>query len=176
LATQTRIYGSARNKGPAHRAVSPPSKRNGAKVGAGSNGSHNVASHGVAPSSSVAHASKGSNGRVAAPANGKPEPKIIFQKFFHSVGPRTYASQVKELANGNHLLVLTEGKRDEETGEVHKTRVFIYGEDFSAFFRLLNDTATFIRANPVPQEVRDRRAKFWARKTKESRSTRPSGE
>jgi hypothetical protein len=177
LATQTRPYGSARNKGPVHRVVSPAGKRNGAKVGAGSNGSHSTNSHAVAPSS-VAHSSRGANGRTtpAPTSNGKPESKILFQKFFHSVGPRTYASQVKELANGNHLLVLTEGKRDEETGEVRKTRVFVYGEDFSAFFRLLNDTATFIRANPVPQEVRDRRAKFWARKTKESRSTRPSSE
>jgi hypothetical protein len=116
----------------------------------------------------------GANGKAAGngqPAvNGKPEPKIIFQKFFHSVGPRTYASQVKELPNGNHLLVLTEGKRDEKTGEVRKSKVFVFGEDFSTFFRLLHDTATFIRANPLPEEVRERRAKFWARKSKEARS------
>jgi hypothetical protein len=173
LATQTRPYGSARNKGPVHRVVSPAAKRNGAKAGVGS---HGVAANGVA-SSSVANASRGSNGRIAPPAvNGKPEPKIIFQKFFHSVGPRTYAAQVKELPNGNHLLVLTEGKRDEETGEVRKTRVFVYGEDFSAFFRLLHETATFIRANPLSQEVRDRRARFWAKKSKEARSARTSGE
>jgi hypothetical protein len=108
------------------------------------------------------------NGKPAA--NGKPEPKIIFQKFFHSVGPRTYAAQVKELANKNHLLVLTEGKRDELTGEVRKTKVFVFGEDFSAFFRLLHETATFIRANPLPEEVRERRAKFWARKSRETKS------
>lgn len=173
MATQTRQYGSARNKGPVHRMVSPADKRNGAKVAAGSPG---MGSQGAVPSAGAA-ASRGSNGRSAAPlaANGKPEPKIIFQKFFHSVGPRTYASQVKELANGNHLLVLTEGKRDEKTGEVRKTRLFIYGEDFSAFFRLLHDTATFIRANPLSQEVRDRRAKFWERKAKEARSARTSG-
>jgi hypothetical protein len=108
------------------------------------------------------------NGQSAT--GGKPEPKIIFQKFFHSVGPRTYASQVKELANGNHMLVLTEGKRDEQTGEVRKSKVFVFGEDFSAFFRLLHETATFIRANPLPEEVRERRAKFWARKSKEAKS------
>jgi hypothetical protein len=51
------------------------------------------------------------NGFKGAPAN-KPEPKILFQKFFKSLGPRTYAAQVKELANGNQMLVLTEGKRD----------------------------------------------------------------
>ena len=53
----------------------------------------------------------------------KPEPKILFQKFFKSIGPRTYAAQVKEAGNGNHFLVLTEGRRDEKTGEVRKTRL-----------------------------------------------------
>ncbi len=112
-----------------------------------------------------------------APANGKPEPKILFQKFFKSVGPRTYAAQVKELSNGNHLLVLTEGKRDEQTGEVRKTRLFIYGEDFSAFFRLLHETATFIRANPLSEEIRKHREKFWARKAREARNgSKPSAQ
>jgi hypothetical protein len=98
--------------------------------------------------------------------NGKPEPKVLFQKFFKSIGPRTYATQIKELSNGNHLLVITEGKRDEETGEVRKTRVFVYGEDFTAFFRLLHETATFIRANPLSEEVRRKRDRFWAKKAK----------
>src|SRR5438093_13654464 len=83
----------------------------------------------------------------------KPEPKILFQKFFKSVGPRTYASQVKEAGNGNHFLVLTEGKRDEATNEVRKTRLFIFSEDFNDFFRMLHETAQFIKANPVPEEV-----------------------
>src|SRR5689334_22548662 len=59
-------------------------------------------------------ANAGTKGTAAATA--KQEPKILFQKFFKSVGPRTYASQIKEAGNGNHFLVLTEGKRDEETG------------------------------------------------------------
>jgi hypothetical protein len=100
----------------------------------------------------------------------KPEPKILLQKFFKSVGPRTYAAQVKELLNGNHLLVLTEGKRDAETGELRKTRLFVYGEDFTSFFRLLHETAAFMRANPVPAEVRERREKFWARKGRNGRN------
>ena len=105
-----------------------------------------------------------------APADAKPEPKIIFQKYFKSVGTRTYASQVKELPNGNHLLVLTEGKRDQETGELRKSRVFIYGEDFTSFFRLLHETAAFIRANPLPEEVRKRRERFWAKKAREAQN------
>ena len=112
---------------------------------------------------------------VPAAGNGKPkqEPIILFQKFFKSVGPRTYAAQVKELANGNHLLVLTEGKRDEQTGEVRKTRLFLYGEDFTEFFKMLHETAAFLRANPVPDSVRQRREKFWSRKTQPS-SAQPS--
>jgi hypothetical protein len=114
--------------------------------------------------------------RVAGkPANGanhsdgeKAEPKILFQKYFHSVGPRTYAAQVKELSNGNHLLVLTEGKRDKATGEVRKIRLFIYGEDFVSFFRLLHETAGYIRGNPLPEEIRRKRAKFWAKREDKS--------
>ena len=33
--------------------------------------------------------------------------------------------------------MLTEGKRDSETGEVRKTRLLVFGEDFTAFFKLL---------------------------------------
>jgi hypothetical protein len=94
----------------------------------------------------------------------KPEAKILFQKFFKSIGPRTYAAQIKEAHNGNHFLVLTEGKRDEATNEVRKTRIFIFSEDFREFFRMLQETAVFIKANPVPEEVRKRRERHWAKK------------
>jgi hypothetical protein len=103
----------------------------------------------------------------------KPEPKIIFQKFFKSVGPRTYAAQVKELSNGNQLLVLTEGKRDEATNEIRKTRVFVYAEDFKEYFRMLHETADFLRANPLPEEVRKRREKFWSRQAAEDKKQTP---
>src|SRR5687768_11158242 len=73
----------------------------------------------------------------------KPEPKILFQKFFKSVGPRTYAAQLKEAGNGNHFLVLTEGKRDEKTNEVKKTKLFVFSEDFADFFALVQETAKF---------------------------------
>ena len=120
----------------------------------------------VEPKNAPASAAPAANRAVGATrSNGeKSEPKILFQKYFHSVGPRTYAAQVKELANGNHLLVLTEGKRDKETGEARKIRLFIYGEDFTAFFRLLHETAGFIRANPLSDEIRKKRARFWAKK------------
>ena len=94
----------------------------------------------------------------------KPEHEILFQTYFKSVGPRTYAAQVKKASNDNHYLVLTEGKRDEKTGEVRKARLFVYSEDFVAFFRMLQDTAQFIRANPVPDEVKKRRDRFWTKK------------
>jgi hypothetical protein len=94
----------------------------------------------------------------------KPEAQIIFQKFFKSVGPRTYAAQMKRAGNGNHFLVLTEGRRDDKTGEVRKTRLIVFSEDFVEFFHMLHETAQFIKANPVPDNVRQRRASFWAKK------------
>jgi hypothetical protein len=99
---------------------------------------------------------------TAAGQKAKPEPKIIHQTFFKSVGPRTYAAQVKELANGNHMLVLTEGKRDEASAEVRKTRVFVFSEDFPAFFQMVKESAEFIKSHPVPANVQERRRKFWA--------------
>jgi hypothetical protein len=94
-------------------------------------------------------------------AKAKPEPKIIHQTFFKSIGPRTYASQVKELANGNHMLLLTEGRRDEQTGEVRKTRLAVFAEDFSVFFNMLKETSRFIDTHPLPDDVRRRRERFW---------------
>ncbi len=93
----------------------------------------------------------------------KPEPKILFQSYFKSVGPRTYAAQLKEAGNGNHFLVLTEGKRDEAGGDVKKTRLFVFSEDFSAFFKLMKETAQFIKANPVSEKVKRKRERFWAK-------------
>jgi hypothetical protein len=98
----------------------------------------------------------------------KPEPKILFQQFFKSVGPRTYAAQVKQAANGNHFLVLTEGKRDEKTNEVRKSRLFIYSEDFVAFFHLMKSSAEWIKANPVDEKVKAKRDKVWAKKAAEA--------
>jgi hypothetical protein len=104
-------------------------------------------------------------GSSASPGGqAKPEAEILFQKYFKSVGPRTYAAQLKRAGNGNHFLVLTEGKRDDKTGEVRKTRLFLFGEDFVEFFRMLHDTAQFIRGNPVPEDVRKKRERFWAKK------------
>jgi Protein of unknown function (DUF3276) len=96
------------------------------------------------------------------------KPKIIHQTFFKSVGPRTYAAQVKELSNGNHLLALTEGRRDETTGELRKLSLFVFAEDFPAFFKMVKESSDFIAAHPLPDEVRKRRAQFWAKKEAEA--------
>ena len=98
----------------------------------------------------------------------KPEPVIRFQRFFKSMGPRTYAAQIKEAANGNPFLVLTEGKRDPKTDEVRKTRLFIFSEDFPAFFRMLHETAQYLKANPVPEEIKKRRQRYWEKQAKEA--------
>jgi hypothetical protein len=158
LATPARSTGSMRGKHPARSSSVPTNgKRNGAKP---SNRAPAVARGHAVPS----------NGRPAVKVDAKPEAKILFQKFFHSVGPRTYAAQVKELGNGNHLLVLTEGKRDAETGEVRKTRLLVFGEDFTAFFKLLAETAGFIRANPLSEEIREKRRRIWAKRNKDARA------
>jgi hypothetical protein len=104
------------------------------------------------------------------PQADRPEPEILFQKYFKSVGPRTYAAQLKKAGNGNHLLVLTEGKRDDKTSELRKIRLFIYSEDFVAFFKMLHETAQFIREHPVPPEVRARRERFWAKHNRQART------
>ena len=134
------------------------------------------------PSASrTATSAAGEKPRNGAPANGRQipaasgsakaakdgEPKILFQKYFKSVGPRTYAAQLKEAGNGNHFLVLTEGKRDPETNEVKKLKLFVYSEDFPAYFRMLHETAQFIKAHPVPQEIKMRRMRYWAKKEAE---------
>lgn len=95
------------------------------------------------------------------------EHDILFQKYFKSVGPRTYAAQLKRASNGNHYLVLTEGKRDESSGEVRKTRLFFFSEDFVELFKMLQATAQFIKANPVPDEVKKKRDRYWAKKGSE---------
>ena len=100
--------------------------------------------------------------RRGKPSGPKPEAAILFQQFFKSVGPRTYAAQVKKAANGNQFLVLTEGKRDEKTSELRKSRVFVYSEDFAEFFRLVKATAEFLKANPVPEAVKAKQAKRWS--------------
>jgi hypothetical protein len=103
----------------------------------------------------------------------KPEAKILFQKFFKSIGPRTYASQIKEAGNGNYYLVLTEGKRDETSGELKKSKLFVFSEDFGLFFRMLHETAQYLKAHPVPEEIKLRRQRYWARKEKEAREAPP---
>lgn len=98
----------------------------------------------------------------------KPEPPILFQRFFKSVGPRTYAAQIKEASNGNPFLVLTEGKRDPKTDELRKSRLFIFSEDFPAFFRMLHETAQYIKANPVPEKVKQRRERYWDKQSRDA--------
>ena len=107
--------------------------------------------------------SKGNSPASNRPAGPKPDAEILFQTYFKSVGPRTYAAQVKKAGNGNHFVVLTEGKKDPQTGEPRKIRLFVFSEDFKDFFKMLQETAVFLRENPVPDEIKKKREKFWAR-------------
>lgn len=98
----------------------------------------------------------------------KGDHKILFQKYFKSIGPRTYAVQIKEANNGNHYIVLTEGKRDYTTNEVRKTRLFVYSEDFGSYFRMLHETAQFIKTHPVAEDIKAKRQRYWAKKEAEA--------
>ena len=121
----------------------------------------------LTPSRNGTAASSRSASASAAAAGAAKEPKILFQKHFKSIGTRTYAAQVKENDKGNHFLVLTESKRDPVTGETKKTKVFVYSEDFAQYFRMLHETAQFIKGHPVPDEVKLKRQRYWARKEAE---------
>ena len=117
---------------------------------------------------------KGNSGNSKRRPDGpKPEPKTLFQTYFKSVGPRTYAAQVKEAGNGNHFIVLTEGKRDDKTGEVRKTRLFVFSEDFDALRDLLRDTFAWVKDHPVSAEVKAKRDKFWRKQSQGSRGVKP---
>jgi hypothetical protein len=98
------------------------------------------------------------------PRKSPAEHEILFQNYFKSIGPRTYAAQVKRASNGNHYLVLTEGKRDDESAAPRLTRLFVFSEDFPEFFKLLQATAQFIKATPVPPEVARKRQAHWSKR------------
>src|SRR4051812_41550477 len=119
------------------------------------------------PSAAVAAPAKAAGSGKGSSA-GKTDHKILFQKYFKSIGPRTYAVQIKEANNGNHYIVLTEGKRDLMTNEVRKTRLFVYSEDFGSYFRMLHETAQFIKTHPVAEEIKSRRQRYWAKKEAEA--------
>src|SRR5262252_7008015 len=128
------------------------------------------ASRPATPAAAAARNGTPANGRqIPAASSGgakggkDAEPKILFQKYFKSVGPRTYAAQLKEAGNGNHFLVFTEGKRDDKTKDLRKVSLFLFSEDFDSFFKLMRETEAFVRAHPVPKEVQEKRRKFWSK-------------
>ena len=103
------------------------------------------------------------------------EHPILFQTYFKSVGPRTYAVQVKRASNNNHYIVLTEGRRDEKSGEIRKNRINIFSEDFPAFWNLLSDLAKWVRSHPVPPKVASRQAALWKKRAAQNASPASSG-
>ena len=108
-----------------------------------------------------------SDEKSAPPSAPRPEPKILYQTFFKSIGTRTYAAQVKQASNGNHFIALTEGRRDEKTGDLRKNFVLVFGEDFEAFFKMLDDTKQFVHQHPVPADIAKKQARFWENKRKQ---------
>jgi hypothetical protein len=121
----------------------------------------------VTPSRNGTPAASSRSSAAAAAAAAAKEPKILFQKYFKSIGTRAYAAHLKENEKGNQFLVLTESKRDPSSGETKKTKVFIYSEDFAQYFRMLHETAQFIKAHPISEEMKLKRQRYWARKEAE---------
>lgn len=166
----------------ASRAISPSpgtpkASRRGPMSGESLNPDRSVYDRSASSSNSAAQPRRSTPARKGeadrAGGQSMPEAEILFQKYFKSVGPRTYAAQLKRANNGNHFLVLTEAKRDDKTNDVRKTRLFLFSEDFVSFFRMLHETAQFIRQNPVPDEVRKRRAQHWSKKSAGERRSPP---
>jgi hypothetical protein len=134
----------------------------------------------TATQSAAAHVAAGKSRRIApgassprpaaSTAGARPEPKLLFQRFFKSVGPRNYSAQLKELANGNRVLILTEEKNDPNSPPLRPLRLYVFGEDFSAFFRMLHEMAVFIRSNPLSPEIRRKRQDYWRRKARAARN------
>ena len=113
------------------------------------------------PAATMSRADEKSARKPDANSTDRPERKILYQTYFKSVGTRTYAAQVKEAGTGNHFIVLTEGKRDKQTGELRKSNLIVFSEDFEQFAKLIGDTMQFVRAHPVPPDVVAKQAKFW---------------
>ncbi len=107
-----------------------------------------------------------------ADAQKTPDP-ILFQTYFKSVGPRTYAAQLKRAGNGNQYLVFTEGKRDKVTDEVRKTSLYVFSEDFVSFFKLLKETAEYVKAHPLSAEMVQKRARFWQKQNETPGTAKP---
>jgi hypothetical protein len=116
-------------------------------------------------------------GAPARPANEKPreEHPVLKQAYFKSVGPRTYAFQIKMATNGNHYVTLIEGRRDKQSGEVRKNQLNVFSEDFDAFFALLREAAAYIRDNPLPPDFVAKRKRFWANIAKRSVKSHTEG-
>lgn len=75
---------------------------------------------------------------------------------------------MKEASNGNQALVLIEGKRDAETGEVKKHKLYLWSEDFPAFMEMFEAVRKHIEEHPVPEAVRAKREAFWKKGGKPS--------
>jgi len=101
------------------------------------------------------------------------EHPILFQDFFKSVGPRTYAIQFKKASNGNHYMVLIEGQRDPKSGELYKRKVNVFSEDFEAFWVLLGSAHKWIKANPVPEKVASKQKALWTKRNAQAQPQLP---
>lgn len=69
---------------------------------------------------------------------------VLYQKWFKT-GAQTYAVQIGADRQGRRSMILTEGRRDVQTGQVEKIRFLVGPRDLVPFFRMLHETAVFLR-------------------------------
>jgi len=109
------------------------------------------------PATETLRTSPAPKGGPANRPSDKPAPKVLFESSFKAPNGRTYTAQVKKASNDNHFLVLSDTRHDPQSDEMRTNRVFVFSEEFTPFFTLLREAAQFIKANPVPESVRQRR-------------------
>jgi hypothetical protein len=90
----------------------------------------------------------------AAGSAGKPPSKppikreIVKTWAFDSVGPRKYAMQIQRASNGNPLLLIVEGKPQED-GTFRRISVYVWSEDFEKLFATLDEVRAYMREHDI---------------------------
>lgn len=109
-----------------------------------------------------------SAGGIAAQGTKRP-PEIVKTWAFDSAGDRKYAMQIKKASNGNPCLMLVEGRLQED-GTYRKFNVTVWSEDFSAFFRMLDDIRAFMTRNDIKTPPGHRYDPAAARRLRQQRA------
>lgn len=88
--------------------------------------------------------SEGGGGRSGGP----PKRDIVKTWAFASVGPRKYALQIQKASNGNPLLLIVEGKPQDD-GTFRRISVYVWSEDFERLFAALDEVRVYMREHDI---------------------------